>query len=206
MWVLVQDGTIVKTFEFAKGFTHNNNQYSKDIFTKWSSSEKEAIGLYEVVIDNTNLKDSKYYNNGNPSITFSNNVATKSWPDATAKDLNDVLVTQEDIDNGLVIDKEVGDVKIEGLKTIHKRTIKEQASNLLAKNDWQVIKATEVTDYSVPSAVTAYRANVRTRSNEMETAIDNAADVDALEALYTYTEQADGTSTRPLGGWPEEVI
>ncbi len=40
----------------------------------------------------------------------------------------------------------------------------------------------------------------------METAIDNAADVDALEALYTYTEQSDGTSTRPLGEWPEEVI
>ena len=37
----------------------------------------------------------------------------------------------------------------------------------------------------------------------METAIDNAADVDALAALYEYTEQEDGSQTRPLGEWPE---
>ena len=36
----------------------------------------------------------------------------------------------------------------------------------------------------------------------METAIDNASDVDALKALYEYTEQADGSKTRPLGEWP----
>ena len=37
----------------------------------------------------------------------------------------------------------------------------------------------------------------------METAITNAADTAALETLYTYTEQEDGTATRPLGELPE---
>ena len=36
----------------------------------------------------------------------------------------------------------------------------------------------------------------------METAINNASDVDALKALYEYTQQADGSFTRPLGEWP----
>jgi hypothetical protein len=54
----------------------------------------------------------------------------------------------------------------------------------------------------VPSNITTFRAAVRTKSNEMETAIDNVADVDALKTLYTYTEQEDGSVTRPLGEFP----
>ena len=73
---------------------------------------------------------------------------------------------------------------------------------MLAPTDWYVVKATEVEDYSVPSNVTTFRAGVRAKSNEMETAIDNAADVDALKTLYTYTEQEDGSITRPLGEFP----
>jgi hypothetical protein len=43
----------------------------------------------------------------------------------------------------------------------------------------------------------------------METAIDGAANVDALKALYEYTNtgtEQDPVYTRPLGEWPEEVI
>ena len=36
----------------------------------------------------------------------------------------------------------------------------------------------------------------------MVTAITNASDTAALEALYTYTEQEDGSITRPLGELP----
>jgi hypothetical protein len=36
----------------------------------------------------------------------------------------------------------------------------------------------------------------------METAITNAADTPALETLYTYIRQEDGSSTRPLGELP----
>jgi len=54
----------------------------------------------------------------------------------------------------------------------------------------------------VPSNITTFRADVRAKSNEMETAIDNASDVDALKNLYDYTEQEDGSVTRPLGEFP----
>ena len=36
----------------------------------------------------------------------------------------------------------------------------------------------------------------------METAITNASDTPALETLYTYTEQSDGSVTRPFGELP----
>ena len=203
MWALVQDGTVTKTFNYAKGFVLNDTQYPKDIFTKWSKAEKEAIGIYEVIVDKTNYKDSEYYNNTNSTIAFANNQVTESWGTATAKRLVDENAVDED---GNPILEDGVQVINYGLKTEKKRIVKDQAAGLLAKTDWYVVKATEVADYTVPANITTYRAAVRTRSNEMETAIDNAADVDALKTLYEYTEQADGTSTRPLGEWPEEVI
>ena len=196
MWALVQDGTVTKTFNYAKGFVLNDTQYPKDIFTKWSKAEKEAIGIYEVIVDKTNYKDSKYYNNTNSTIAFANNQVTESWGTATAKRLVDENAVDED---GNPILEDGVQVINYGLKTEKKRIVKDQAAGLLAKTDWYVVKATEVNDYTVPADITTYRAAVRTRSNEMETAIDNAADVDALKTLYEYTEQADGTSTRPLG-------
>jgi hypothetical protein len=50
MYALVTDGTITKYFSYPKGFTLGDNQYPADIFMKWSVEEKEAIGIYEVVL------------------------------------------------------------------------------------------------------------------------------------------------------------
>ena len=54
----------------------------------------------------------------------------------------------------------------------------------------------------MPSAITTHRAAVRTKAAEMETAITNASDTPALETLYKYTEQEDGSFARPLGELP----
>jgi len=203
MWALVEDNTITKIINNPKGMVIDDIRYSKKIFSLWSKAELEAKGIYEVVFDNSNKKDEAYYTNTNQSFDYADGVVTASYGSATAKAIADSLWTQEDSDNGdLPDDKEVGDVKVEGLKTQHKRVIKNQASGLLAPTDWYVIKATDVESYSVPSAVATFRTNVRTRSNEMETAIDNASDVDALKTLYQYTEQADGSFARPLGEFP----
>ena len=204
MYALVINNNIEKIFTYPKGFELNGNQYPTQLFTKWSKAQKEAIGIYEVVTDSTNLKDTEYYINTNEQFAFANGAVTRSWGTATAKQLADSLWTQQDSDDGLLpSDKEVGDVKVEGLKTIKKRMIKQQASGILTPSDWIIIRAKE-TATNIPSATKTWRASVRTKSNEMETAIDGAADVDALKALFTYTEQEDGTVTRPLGEFPEE--
>jgi hypothetical protein len=203
MWALVQDGQVTKTFNYAKGFVLNDTQYPKDIFTKWSKAEKEAIGIYEIIVDKTNYKDTEYYNNTDSTIAFANGQVTESWGTATAKRLEDENAV--DGDGNPVLQDGVQLINY-GLKTEKKRIVKNQAAGLLAKTDWYVVKATEVADYTVPADITTYRAAVRAKSNEMETAIDNAADVDALKALYEYTDDGNGNITRPLGEWPEEVI
>ena len=207
MWALVQDGQVTKTFNYPKGFVLNDTQYPADIFTKWSQAEKEAIGIYKVITDSTNYKDPSYYNNVNSTITFANGQVTESWGTAIAKQLDDSFWTQSEIDDlEIAGDLNAGDLKAKGLKTEKKRIVKDQAAGLLAKTDWYVVKATEVADYTVPADITTYRAAVRAKSNEMETAIDGAANVDALKALYEYTDDGNGNITRPLGEWPEEVI
>ena len=191
MWALVEDNAITKIINKPKGMVIDDIRYSKKIFSLWSTEELEAKGIYEVVFDNSNKKDEEYYINTNQSFDYADGQVTASYGTATPKELEDRNATDE---AGEELDPVV---VIEGLKTQHKRVIKNQASGLLAPTDWYVIKSSDVAEYSVPSAVSTFRTNVRTRSNEMETAIDNASDVDALAALYVYT---DGEI--PLGEWP----
>ena len=206
MYALVENGNITKYFQNPKGFILNGNQYSKDIFMKWSKAEKEAIGIYEVITDSTNYKDPAYYNNTNEQYSFANNQVTKSWGTATPKRLEDENAVDE---NGDPVLQDGVQVINYGLKTEKKKIVKAQASGLLAKTDWYVVKATEVSDYTVPADITTYRAAVRAKSNEMESMINACGTVDDLKTLYDYvntgTEQ-NPVMTRPLGEWPEEVI
>ena len=199
MYALVEDNSITKVFPGPKGFEHNGNQYAPDIFYKWSKAEKEAIGLYEVTTDSTNYKDEEWYINTNESYAFSNGKVTRSWGTATAKDHADKDAV--DSKGNKIKDEDGNQVIIEGLKTILIRTLKQQAAGELQNTDWYVIrKADAGTD--IPSSISTHRAAVRTKCAEMETAITNAADTPALQTLYTYTKQEDGSVTRPLGELP----
>ena len=167
-------------------------------------AEREAQGVYEIIYDNTNLKDSRYYWNGAESMVFANNAVTASYAPATGKDVEDKDAVDSDGNN--VLDQDGNQVIIKGLKTVFKEEVKAQAKNLLSSSDWYVIRKAEDAGSTIPSDVATYRAAVRTRSNEMETAIDGAADAAAMETLYTYTNTGTEESpvyTRPLGEWPK---
>jgi len=198
MYALVESGSITKIFTNPKGFVLNNNQYPADIFSKWTKDEKEAIGIYEVETDSTNRKDEKWYINTNESYAFGSGKVTRSWGTATAKAHADSLFTAQDETDGLGTE---GDVKVEGLKTVLIRTIKQQAAEILQDTDWYIVRKADA-GTAVPSAITTHRAAVRTKAASMETAITNASNTPALETLYTYTEQEDGSITRPLGELP----
>jgi hypothetical protein len=202
MYALVEDGSISKIITNPKSMVIGDVRYPAKIFQLWSQSELNAIGIYEVVTDSTNKKDEKWYINTNESYAFADNQVTRSWGTATAKAHADTLWTQEDIDNlDNAGDLEVGDVKVEGLKTQLIRTLKQQVSGELSKTDWYITRNTEK-ETAIPSAISTHRDAVRTKQAEMETAITNASDTPALETLYTYTEQEDGSVTRPLGELP----
>ena len=202
MFALVEDGSITKMLSGNRGITLGDKQYPKAIFTLWSKSEREAIGIYEVVWNTSKKKDERWYINTNVSYAFAGGKVTASYGDATAKAHADTTWTQQDSDDGkLPSDKSVGDLKVEGLKTIKIREVKQQAAGILQDTDWYITRKADA-GTAVPSAITNHRAAVRTKCAEMETAITNASDTAALESLYTYTEQEDGSVTRPLGELP----
>ena len=204
MFALVQDGAFVRIVNSNKGIQIDDNQYPKTIFSLWSNAEREAIGIFEVVLDTTNKKDEAYYINTDVSYSYSDGVVSGSWGNATAKPLDDILWADGDED--IPSADAVGDIKSYGLKGLEIKKIKEQASGLLAPTDWHVIKATEVSDYNVPSNIATYRANVRAKSNEMETQINACSDVDALKTLFTWVYDEDtNTTTRPLASFPEVI-
>ena len=204
MFALVNksDNSITKSYSGSTGITIGENQYPQTIFTLWSEEERNAIDIYTIEIDESKRKSEEWYINTNMTYAFDGSKVTGSYGDATAKAHADTLWTQQDSDDGdLPDDKEVGDVKVEGLKTVLIRTLKAQAAGELKNTDWYVIRKADA-GTAVPSSITTHRAAVRTKCAEMETAITNAADTPALETLYTYTEQEDGSVTRPLGELP----
>ena len=175
MWAKIESDTITGLIPRPKAINIGDVQYPQNIFSLWSVAELEAIGIYEVTVDNTNLKDQNYYTNTTITYAYDSGAATGSYDTATAKDLDQ-------------------------LKDKHKESINREAYGALQDSDWLVIRAAEG-GTAVPSAWTTYRAAVRTKSNDMETLIDAAADVDALAALYV---ESGDPLTRPLGEWPSK--
>ena len=204
MYAIVENNQITQYVNFPKSVVIGDVRYPAKIFELWSKAEKESIGIHEIVVDQTNYKDPEYYINTDSSYTFANNQVTESWGTATPKRLEDENAVDENDDP--VLDSDGVQIINYGLKTEKKKIVKAQASGLLAPTDWYVVKATEVADYSVPSNITTFRADVRAKSNEMETQIDACTTVDELKALYEYTRQEDGTQTRPLAEFPKEVV
>ena len=197
MWALVEDNAITKIINNPKAMVIGDTRHSRNIFSfRWTNEEREAIGIYEIVFDNSNKKDESYYINTNQSFNYADGQVTASYGSATAKlleDRNEVNEAGEPL-----LDDKGNQVVTKGLKSQKKDIIKSQASGLLEPTDWYNHKALDDATFTIPANITTYRASVRTKSNEMETAIDNASDVSALETLYTRNENG----VRPLGEWP----
>jgi len=201
MFALVESGNITQMPKGNKGITLNGNQYPASIYTLWTEAERNAIGIYTVEIDNTNKKDEEWYINTNQTYTFSGGKVKATYGTATAKKIADTLWTEQDKTDGLIREgDDVGDVATRGLTYLKKQMIDNQCAGILAPSDWMVVKATE-TGGTMDSGWKTWRASVRTKCNSMQTQIDNASDVDALAALFTYTT-TDGVTSRPLGEFP----
>jgi len=186
MWALVESGSITATYNQPKAIQIGDIKYPKNIFEVWSKSELEAVGLYEVVYDRTNFKDKEYYVNTDETLTFASNKVTASWGTATAKPLND---------------SGSGENLVKGLKTLHKEIINQQAYSILKSSDWMVVRNAE-SSKAIPSDWLDFRVDVRSTASDMKDKIDAVSDVDALAALYVYTDNDPNPSTRPLGEFP----
>ena len=204
MFALVEDGSITKHLNGNRGITIGGIQYPKGIFSLWTEAERNAIGLYEIIWNNSKKKDEEYYINTNQTYTYDADAGTvtATYGDATAKAHADTLYTAQDESDGKGTE---GEVKVEGLKTIKIRVIKQQAAGILQDTDWYIIRKADA-DTAVPSAITNHRAAVRTKCAAMETLVTNASNTAAIETLYTYVNTADEgdpvVMERPLGEFP----
>jgi len=159
-----------------RGWIDDNSIRHPKTWSRWSDADKTAAGL---VWEDAPASEAPFDNRFYWGRQADGTLIERSLDDVTDEDGN---VT-------------------DGLKTIWKQRTKETAASLLAPTDWQVIKATEVADYSVPSAITQFRSDVRAASNTIETAIDAASDMNAFMALWNVPE--DGNA--PINDWPDEI-
>jgi hypothetical protein len=198
MFALVESGSITKFLNGNKGITLNDLQYPRAIYTLWTEAERNAINIYAVEYDDSNKKDEQWYINTNQSYAFANNKVTATYGSATAKAHADTTWTAQDETDGKGTE---GEVATRGLKYNLIQVVKSQAANELAKTDWYITRKAEKST-AIPSAITTHRNLVRSRQSAMETSITNASDTPALETLYTYTQDSDGVTSRPLAVIP----
>ena len=186
MWALVENNQVTQVYTRPKAITIGDVSYPQNIFMLWSSDELEAIGIYEVVVDNSNFKNPSYYINTNQSFDFANDVVTASYGTATPKNLDDTT------------DPDTGDVT-HGLKWNHNQVIINQAYGLLQPNDWYVVRESEA-GTPIPADWSTFRTDVRSTAADMQSKIDACTTVDELAALYEYNDAEP--PVRPLGEWP----
>lgn len=186
MWALVENNQVTQVYTRPKAITIGDVSYPQNIFMLWSSDELEAIGIYEVVVDNSNFKNPSYYINTNQSFNFANDVVTASYGAATPKQLDDTT------------DPDTGEVT-HGLKWNHDQVIINQAYGLLQPNDWYVVREQEA-GTPIPADWSTFRTDVRSTAADMQSKINACTTVDELAALYVYNDAEP--PVRPLGEFP----
>ena len=170
-----------KSWTDDNGITHPRNWHI------WSPSEKAAAGLTEIVEETP--PDSRLYN----WSMGSDGKITK-----TAKSLADV--NEVDGNGDPLLDDEGNQVVTRGVKWNLKQEVKNQQGALLAQTDWAVVRKADK-GTAIPSNIQTWRDAIRSKATDMETAITNAADTDAVAALFVTWE--DGSKSGILYDWPE---
>lgn len=176
-----------KSWTDDNGITHPRNWHI------WSSSEKADAGLTEVTPETP--PDSRLYTWGYQAdgVTISK----------TAKSLTDVGLV--DSDGNAVNDDDGNQIMQPGVRSQLKAEVKSQQGSLLAQTDWAVVRKADK-GTAIPSNIQTYRDAIRTKATAMESAIDGAADTDAVAALFvSYKKNEDGSVTKSgiLYDWPE---
>ena len=176
-----------KAIRAGRGWTDSDgNQYPRNWLGLTTDAEKTAAGL--VWEDDPAPFDNRFY-----------------WSAGVARALDDVNAV--DADGNAVLDENGNQVVTLGLKSQYKAQTKATAGSMLQSTDWKIVKASEVSDYSVDQATLDYRASVRTASNTIEAAIDAVADLTAFMALFDTPVDSDSNPTgkAPINNFPDEI-
>ena len=194
MFAIVEDGAIVRTASTVQKLFDYSVPDGAGIATM--SEFMSQMNVKDVV--NGERKDAAYDWVTAGDITLVDGVPTQAYTntakrlvDEDAKDADGnqryVQVWDADVDNGEgrpkggMVNSSEKQIN-RGVKTTMTEQVKTTANSLLADTDWMVIRKAE-RDVAIPSATATYRAAVLTECTRLETAIGNAADVDALKTV-----------------------
>ena len=200
MWARIENNKIVEYYSQKKSIVLNNVRYSSQIFTIWTDAQRKDLGILPIVISGSHL-DTKYYieKNHSDAIAGDGNSVIRTIgvkeADKALADVNEVW-TQGDIDGGYApdgtsandpkLDKDGNQVVTRGLKYNAIQKVKAQQAGYLSETDWYIIRKADA-GTAIPSNIQTWRNAIRTDATEIETAITNAADMDAFIALHTDT-------------------
>lgn len=182
-----------QTIRPGKAWTDQNGVTHPASWHTYSAERKAELGITEIV--QQPHPDSRLY-------TWSYN------DDGTVNSTPKALEDTPDVDeNGTpIIDPNTMTQTVTpGVKSVLIAEVKAQQGALLAETDWAVIRKAD-TGTAIPANIATYRTAIRSKATEMETAIADAADTDAVAALFvTYTVEDDGSTTKSgiLYDWPE---
>lgn len=175
-----------KTIRAGRAWTNNDGVQHPANWMIWSDEQKTAAGLAFSAAPAT--YDSRFY-----------------WDANTPKNIADV----NEVDNNgePVLGSDGKQIVTLGLKSQWKAITKERAAGLLAPTDWYVVRKAEDSTTTIPSDVSTYRASVRTKSGQIEAAIDGAANHAAFLALFdaTFDDLGNQTAPAPVNDWPDEL-
>ena len=205
MWARIEDNKIVEYYSQKQSIVLNNVRYSSQIFTIWTDAQRKDLGIVPIVISGTHL-DNKYY-------------IEKNHSDAIAEDGNSVIRTigvkaadrklenedAKDQDGNQLFEEDGVTKRINyGLKHQAIQKVKAQQAGYLAETDWYIIRKADA-GTAIPSNIQTWRNAIRADATRIETAITNAADMNAFIALHTDTYKADGTVDQiaTVNSWTE---
>ena len=190
MWAYVTGNTIQEIIRFPKSMVINNVRHPRAIFTAWTWTELNAVGIYTVEAGTKG--DDRFEITSQPTYAFdSTNKKVTTTYTKTDKALDDANAKNEDgsdMKNPVTGEQVVN----YGLKTLAKEQAKRTAHALIKRFGWLVQRVTMDSSKTIPSAVTTYCAAIRTDCANICTAIDNAANMAAFKALYQDTYNSDG--------------
>ena len=186
MWARIEDNKIVEYYDRKQSIVLNNVRYSSQIFTIWTDAQRKDLGIVPIVISGSHL-NTKYYIEQNHSDAIAgdgNSVIRTIGVKVADKALEDVDAVDED--GNKVKDADGNQLITRGLKYNAIQKVKTQQAGYLAQTDWYIIRKADA-GTAIPSNIQTWRNAIRSDATAIETAITNAADMNAFIALHNDT-------------------
>ena len=148
--------------------------YPSNWLQRSTEDEKTAVGI--TWVDDPVRADDRFYWNGDATLP-------KALEDVDAVDEDGNPIYVQELDNSDPLNPVMVDTDEQlvtrGLKYTWKAQVKDTAGKMLAQTDWMVIRKAE-RDVAIPADVVTQRAAIVTECTRLETAITDAADMDAF--------------------------